>query len=219
MRPEQVGALFQPFNRLGQETGAQEGTGIGLVVTKHLVELMGGEIGVTSAPGTGSLFWIELLSAVPVADAPPTEAPVPASAPAVADAGRDSSQAIVLCVEDNPASLYLIQQALSSRKDIRLITASNGQTGIEMARAHLPDVILMDNNMPVLSGREAQRILRADPATANIPVIAVSASAFRETVAEGLSAGFFRYLTKPVDLAALREAVDSALEEVARRKG
>jgi signal transduction histidine kinase len=211
MRPEQVGALFQPFNRLGQETGAQEGTGIGLVVTKHLVELMGGEIGVTSAPGTGSLFWIELLSAVPVADAPPTEAPVPASAPASANAGRDSSQAIVLCVEDNPASLYLIQQALSARKDIRLITASNGQTGIEMARAHLPDVILMDNNMPVLTGSAAQAILRGDPRTAGIPVIAISANAMPGAIAAGTAAGFFRYLTKPVDLPALMEAIESAL--------
>jgi CheY-like chemotaxis protein len=140
--------------------------------------------------------------------------PPPGGAPAL-----PPPPAIVLCVDDNPASLRLIEAAMAERGGVRVLTATNGREGLDMAQQYRPDVILMDNNMPVLSGREAQRILRADPATADIPVIAVSASAFRETVAEGLAAGFFRYLTKPVDLAALREAVDSALEEVARRKG
>jgi CheY-like chemotaxis protein len=216
MRPDQLQSLFQPFNRLGQETGVQEGTGIGLVVTRHLVELMGGEMGVASTPGAGSLFWIELDAHSSGPRAAP-ELPPPAVVVAAADVGTDP-QSTVLCVEDNPASLHLIQEALSSRKNVRVLTASNGQVGIELARAHLPDVILMDNNMPVLRGSEAQAILRGDPRTAGIPIIAISANAMAGAVENGLAAGFFRYLTKPVDLGQLMEALDSALQVAADRK-
>jgi len=215
MRPEQVQALFQPFNRLGQETGTQEGTGIGLVVTKHLVELMGGEMGVSSSPGIGSLFWIELRLTAPVAAAVHAE---PAAAAVPEPAQRGNRPATVLCVEDNAASLALIQEAFSARTDLRLLTARNGQLGLEMARSHLPDVILMDNNMPVLTGSAAQELLRADPRTASIPVIAISANAMPSAIAGGLAAGYFGYLTKPVELPALWEAVDSALTFAAHRK-
>lgn len=216
MRSDQLQALFEPFNRLGQEAGGQEGTGIGLVVTKHLVELMGGEVGVTSTPGAGSVFWIELgwsssaLAALPV--------PLRPRAAANAPVGTVVTRSTVLCVEDNPASLHLIREALSFREDVQLLTASNGQAGVEMARRHLPDVILMDNNMPVLSGREAQAILRGDPKTAGIPIIAISANAMPGAIASGLAAGFFRYLTKPIELPELADALDSALRLAAERK-
>ena len=220
MRPDQLQALFQPFNRLGRETGVEEGTGIGLVVTKHLVELMGGEMGVTSTPGAGSLFWIELRASASnasggVAAVPEPDVPTVASGVAGPAAGPLST---VLCVEDNPASLFLIQEALSFRKDVRLLTALNGQEGIEMARAHRPDVILMDNNMPVLTGSEAQVILRGDSRTADIPIIAITANAMPGAIANGLAAGFFRYLTKPIELPELLEALDGALRFVAERK-
>ncbi|WP_374563278.1 ATP-binding protein [Ideonella sp.] len=210
MRPEQVGALFQPFNRLGQEGGAQEGTGIGLVVTKRLVELMGGELGVSSRPGAGSQFWVDL----PAEPAPDlvTE-PMP-----LLPAADEPAAATVLCVEDNPASLDLIQAALAVRPGVRLLTASNGKRGVELARAHQPDVILMDNNMPVLTGGEAHVMLKNDPRTAHIPVIAISANAMPDAVGKGLAAGYFRYLTKPVDLTALAEALDSALALSASRQ-
>ena len=214
MQPEQLKALFQPFNRLGQEAGAQEGTGIGLVVTKRLVEMMGGLLGVSSTPGSGSLFWVEL-PAEPAPDYPNT---VPAPLETATDKPDGEAQATVLCVEDNPASLELIQAALAARPGVRLLTASNGKRGVELARAHRPDVILMDNNMPVLTGGEAQVMLRNDPRTADIPVIAISANAMPDAVSRGLAAGFFRYLTKPVDLRALAEALDSALALAARRK-
>jgi signal transduction histidine kinase len=218
MRPEQVQALFQPFNRLGQEGGAQEGTGIGLVVTKRLVELMGGEIGVSSAPGVGSQFWIELRAGAE-SGAEPWFAPSTAPMTLGDDASLDQPPvATVLCVEDNPASLDLIQAALTGRPGVRLLTAGDGQRGVDLARRYLPDVILMDNNMPVLSGAAAQAILHSDPRTADIPVIAISANAMPNAVRKGLEAGFFRYLTKPVDLRALSEALDSALAESARRK-
>ncbi|HJV68668.1 ATP-binding protein [Ideonella sp.] len=225
MLPEQLQSLFQPFNRLGQETSSREGTGIGLVVTRHLVELMGGELGVSSTPGAGSLFWIDLrqLDAADAgADVAAAEAPAPApdTTSAGDGAGGDQAQrvATVLCVEDNPASLALIQAALAARTGVRLISAPNGQRGIELARSRQPDVILMDNNMPVLSGGAAQAILRGDPRTAHIPVIAISANAMPDAVSKGLAAGFYRYLTKPVDLRALDEALDGALALATHRR-
>src|SRR5258708_26861981 len=155
-------SLFQPFNRLGQESGAQEGTGIGLVVTKRLVELMGGSMGVTSESGTGSQFWIELDAESPRATSIAArhdviELPNP-------DASAHSIST-VLCVEYNPSRLELLKETLALRNDLRLLFASNGHEGVAMARRHLPDVILMDNNMPVLNGSEAQAILRRHPAT------------------------------------------------------
>ena len=210
LRPDQLESLFQPFNRLGQESGEVEGTGIGLVVTKRLVELMGGTIGVNSTPGVGSAFWIELNAA----DAAATRvADIAMRAPTEsADDPRSRSNATVLCVDDNPASLRLVEEILRSRTQIRLLSAPDGRLGVELARAHLPQVILMDNNMPFLTGREAQAILSRDPLTANIPVIALTANAMPDAITQGLAAGFFRYLTKPIDVGELLEAVDSALE-------
>ena len=210
LRPDQLESLFQPFNRLGQETGGVEGTGIGLVVTRRLVELMDGTIGVSSTVGVGSVFWIELNAAASV-ESRVAELAVLVPTEASAES-RGWSNATVLCVEDNPASLRLVEEVLRSRAHIRLLSAPDGRLGIELARAHLPQVILMDNNMPFLTGREAQAILRRDPLTANIPVIALTANAMPDAITQGLAAGFFRYLTKPIDVTELLEAVDSALE-------
>ena len=216
LRPDQLSALFQPFNRLGQEAGSQEGTGIGLVVTKRLVEMMGGSIGVTSAPGAGSLFWVEL--GLELRESPPPAVAVELD-PTTTDVHADSetTSALVLCVEDNPASLRLIQEMLSAREDIRLISAVNGQIGIEMARKYLPKVILMDNNMPVLTGGEVQAILKRDLKTSDIPIIAISANAMPNAIEEALAAGFFRYLTKPIELPVLMRALDDALTVAARK--
>jgi signal transduction histidine kinase/ActR/RegA family two-component response regulator len=216
MQPDQLQALFQAFNRLGRELGAEEGTGIGLVVTKGLVEMMGGEIGVQSTPGVGSVFWIELNEATVVARSP--SRPAELDAPHIDEEAADQAAATILCVDDNRASLELVQQVLSRRTALRLLTAPDGRAGVEMAREHRPDVIVMDNNMPQLSGREAQRILRGDARTADIPIIALTANAMPEAVAEGLAAGFFRYLTKPVDVDALLHAVDEALELAHERR-
>jgi signal transduction histidine kinase/CheY-like chemotaxis protein len=206
MRPDQLQSLFQPFNRLGQEGGSQQGTGIGLVVTKHLVELMGGALGVSSTVGLGTEFWADLPARPPVT----TQASASSATSEVPSIGGGTA-ATVLCVEDNPASLELIRALLAARPGVRLLTAENGQVGVEMARTHHPDAILMDNNMPVLSGALAQARLRDDPRTAHIPVIAISANAMPDAVKQGLAAGFFRYLTKPLDPKALAEALDSAL--------
>ncbi|KQW52327.1 MULTISPECIES: ATP-binding protein [unclassified Roseateles] len=210
LAPEQVQALFQPFNRLGQEGGPEQGTGIGLVVTQRLVELMGGSIGVQSQPGEGSVFWVDLLaSELPALPHAETDWGDLSGLTAAPRAGQ--AEATVLYVEDNPASRQLVEELLMARGGIRLLSAHDGQRGVEMARQHLPDVILMDNNMPRMSGREAQSILRLDPRTAQIPIIALTANAMPEAAAAGLAAGYFRYLTKPLEPRRLMEALDSAL--------
>jgi len=212
---EQVASLFQPFNRLGQEGGQQEGTGIGLVVTKRLVELMGGEIGVSSSPGVGSVFWIELGSTAPlaqhVADEPAPEADG-AAAPA-ADGGSPQEPHLILYVEDNPANLRLVEEIIRFRTDLRLLSALDGHVGLSLARAHQPEIILLDLNLPGMSGLEVLRQLRADPATAGIPVFALSANAMARDIERGRAAGFNRYLTKPIDIDKFTEAINSTLAQ------
>ncbi|HEV7914281.1 MAG TPA: ATP-binding protein, partial [Albitalea sp.] len=187
---DKLAQLFQPFNRLGQEAGVQEGTGIGLVVSRRLVGLMGGEIGVESSVGVGSVFWIDLHAAADV-DAPAAAAQ--AAAPATAQLASGAPLRTVLCVEDNPANLRLVARLLERRPDIRLLSAKDGRRGVELAHAALPDVILMDINLPGMSGIAALQILAGDPATAHIPVIALSANAVPRDIERGLEAGFFRY--------------------------
>lgn len=205
---EQLEQLFQPFNRLGQETGTEEGTGIGLVVTKRLVELMEGEIGVTSTVGIGSVFWIELKSAA-IAQAGSNLIQLSARA-RIEQPG--TGQRTLLYVEDNPANLKLIQEIIAFRPDLRLLTAVDAKLGIELARAHQPQVILMDINLPGMNGNEALIVLRNDPKTAHIPVIALTANAMPRDVAKSIAFGFFRYLTKPINIDDFFEALDSALE-------
>jgi signal transduction histidine kinase/CheY-like chemotaxis protein len=214
---EQIAHLFQPFNRLGQENGAQEGTGIGLVLTRRLVEMMGGEIGVTSSPGVGSVFWIELAGAdapVPLQHDAGNAAPVGGAAPAP-DAGPPPRLHTVLYVEDNPANLKLVQEIVRFRTDLRLLSAPDGHAGLALARSQAPDVILMDLNLPGPSGFDLLAQLRREPGTAGIPVIALSANAMRPDIERALAAGFARYLTKPIDIEQFNEAIDSALRRAA----
>jgi len=209
LAPEKLAQLFQPFNRLGQEAGMVAGTGIGLVVTKRLAELMEGVVGVESTVGVGSVFWCELgSSSAPHLSFPSekTEASVTSPLPPGARIRT------LLYVEDNPANLRLVEQIIARHPDIRLLTAVNGTLGIEMACASQPDVILMDINLPDISGIEAFKILRADPDTARIPIVAVSAKAMPADIAMGLKAGFFRYLTKPINVNEFMVTLNMALD-------
>jgi PAS domain S-box-containing protein len=207
--PEKLTQLFQPFNRLGQESNGQEGTGIGLVMSKRVVELMDGVIGVDSAVGVGSVFWIELLlTSAPAFAETSVEFKAVAHAPAPAGARLRT----LLYVEDNPANLTLVEQLVARRDDISLLTAVNGTLGIELARSSRPEVILMDINLPGISGIEALRILREDVATAHIPIVALSANAMPRDIKKGLEAGFFRYLTKPIKVNEFMDTLDTVLE-------
>jgi PAS domain S-box-containing protein len=215
LSPEKRAQLFQPFNRLGQEASAEEGTGIGLVVSKRLVELMGGQIGVESTVGVGSRFWVELgLTADPQPDAGPDAGK---AAPALAHQPRSGVLHTLLYVEDNQANMQLVEQLIERRPDMQLLKAGDGLLGIEMARASLPDVILMDINLPGMSGIRALEILRQDPITAHIPVLAISANAMPHDIKKGLEAGFLRYLTKPIKVNEFLEVLDMALELAEKR--
>jgi PAS domain S-box-containing protein len=215
LSPEQIEQLFTPFNRLGKESGSEEGTGIGLVVTKRLVELMGGTIGVSSVVGEGSVFWAELALAQA-----PSFATLESRDLTAAPAGA-SGRALrtILYVEDNPANLELVEQLIARRPDLRLLSAADGKLGMEYARAYMPDVILMDINLPGLSGTEAMTFLRADRLTAHIPIIALSANAVPRDIQKGLDAGFFNYITKPIMVNKFMEALESALLHAGQTRG
>ena len=207
--PEKLAQLFQPFNRLGQETSAEEGTGIGLVVCKRLIELMGGVIGVDSTVGKGSVFWIEMnLTAEPQ----PAAGAAETAAVAQAQVQSDGRLRTLLYVEDNPANLMLVETLIEGRPDIRLLSAADGNRGVEIARAARADVILMDVDLPGISGIQALRILAEDLATAHIPVIALSANAMPHDIENGIEAGFFRYLTKPIKVNEFMDTLDLALK-------
>ena len=207
--PGKLEQLFQPFNRLGQETRAEEGTGIGLVVAKQLAELMGGVIGVESTVGVGSVFWFELIANVAPQHAVGEVEPTVVVQPQLPKGAR---LRILLYVEDNPANLKLVEQLIARRPELRLLTAVTGHLGIKMARTSQPEIILMDINLPDISGIEVMKILREDPATAHIPIVALSANAMPSDIEKGLAAGFFRYLTKPIKVNEFMDTLDVALE-------
>jgi PAS domain S-box-containing protein len=204
--PERKAELFQPFNRLGAEGGPIQGSGIGLSIVKKLVELMRGAIMVESTVGEGSTFIVELPAMRPVIGSAVRGAePMP---------DRASHAAFsMLYVEDNPSNIRLMEELVDTLGNVRLLTARDAHTGLEMARFNHPDVIVLDVNLPGMSGVEMVRVLKAQPATAAIPVLALSAAAMPAQVEEGLAAGFSHYLTKPLDVAAFLRAVDEVLSE------
>jgi signal transduction histidine kinase len=216
LSPEHLTQLFQPFNRLGQEAGGEEGTGIGLVLAKRLVELMGGTIGAESKFGVGSVFWFELNSVAGPRLAIEAEGAVALVQPKV---HSEIHLHTLLYVEENPANLKLVKQIIERHPEISLLTAVNGTLGIDLARSAQPDVILMDINLPGISGFEALKFLSDDPTTAHIPVIAVSANAMQLDIEKGIKAGFFRYITKPIKVDEFMEALHIALEYADQKAG
>jgi PAS domain S-box-containing protein len=202
---EQQARLFVPFERLDADQRAIEGTGIGLALSKRLVELMGGSIGVESESGVGSTFWLTLPLADAAAEA--SDSVVPASA-ALLQQALAQRQFDILCIEDNPANLRLVERILAQRSDIRLLSASAPGLGLELAAAHRPSLILLDINLPDMDGYEVLRRLQANPATRSIPVLGISANAMPKDIERALAAGFADYLTKPLDVGQFMAAVD-----------
>lgn len=194
--------LFQPFNRLSAETSEIEGTGIGLNITRRMVELMGGTVDASSEEGVGSHFWIDL----------PRAAPQPQIDDGVAGAGAGMArQHLVLYIEDNPANIRLLAQVMSRRGDIHLLTAHTPELGLELAVTRAPNLILLDINLPGLDGYDVLAALRADERTRSIPVVALTANVLPRDIERGLAAGFDDYLTKPLDLQRLSRVLEIRL--------
>ena len=189
--------IFIPFERLDATFTQIEGTGIGLPLSKFLVEAMHGSIGVESEPGRGSTFWLELplaktLSATPAAETPMAREPAPPIF---------EGQRTMLCIEDNLSNIHLIERVLADLDEkFHLLPAMQGSLGVELAAQHRPDVILLDVNLPDMMGDAVLERLKADSATKDIPVIVLSADATPHQIDRLLAAGAVHYLTKPLDL-------------------
>ncbi len=206
MSPEDLRALFNPFERLNAAATGVEGTGLGLVVCKRLVEAMEGEIGVESRLGEGSTFWIRL----PLAPRQASPEPIVEAAPRRPRAVVERSFSI-LYIEDNSSNARLLQRVLERQMRVKFFCADCGRAGVEMAREKLPDIILLDLYLPDISGEEVLRSLRQDEATASIPVLIVTADATIGQSERLLAGGAQAYLTKPLEIPALLAAIENAL--------
>ncbi|HEX9712781.1 MAG TPA: ATP-binding protein [Actinomycetota bacterium] len=202
--PDQMTRLFTPFERLGAQRTGVEGTGLGLALSKRLVEAMQGTVDVQSTPGEGSTFTVTL---------PVAQAPAGSGEPdrAVAPPEDRSDQRVVLYIEDNLSNLKLVERLVARRSDIRLLSAMQGRLGIELARQHRPDLVLLDLHLPDLSGEEVLERLRSEKATATVPVVAISADATRRRIETLERAGVHAYLSKPFEVGRFMSMLDELL--------
>ncbi|HEY3670443.1 MAG TPA: hybrid sensor histidine kinase/response regulator, partial [Acidimicrobiia bacterium] len=212
IRESDVGRLFVPFERLDANRTAIEGTGIGLALSRRLAEAMGGTMGVESVYGQGSTFWVEL----PVVQGP-VERYERLHGPPISprDEGDVTESHVVLYIEDNLANLKLVQRVMERRGDVEIIPAMQGRLGLELARQHHPLLVLLDLHLPDVPGDEVLQQLCDDPATANIPVVVVSADATPGQAQRLLAAGAAAYLHKPFDVRELLGILDRLLDEEA----
>jgi CheY-like chemotaxis protein len=203
---EKLARLFTPFDRLGAEQSTVEGTGLGLALCQRLVQAMHGSIGVNSTLGSGSTFWLEL---------PRAESPLQGLAAqmnsAAADRATEEESRRILYIEDNFSNVTLVEQMLAERPALELMTAMQGRVGLELARQHSPDLILLDLHLPDMPGWQVLAQLKADHLTRNVPVVVISADATVPQVKRLVSAGARAYLTKPLDIAEFFRVIDEAL--------
>ena len=200
--------LFEPFNHLGAEGGEIEGTGIGLMITRQLVEMMGGDIGFDSVVGEGTTFWVELeLLSVIESEQFDSKATIEQSDKVIAN-----DQVTILYIEDNPANMKFMEHIFDRKDEYHLLTALTPSVGLDLAIGHLPDLILLDIDLPEMDGYELLSILKGNKVTAKIPVIAVTANAMSGNIAKGKASDFYDYVTKPIDISVLMAAIESALK-------
>jgi CheY-like chemotaxis protein len=205
-----MGELFVPFSRLVAEGDGVEGTGLGLALSQRLVEAMSGELRVNSTPGEGSTFWVEL----PLSEDPMSRLDSYRSSASATETRKPvEGTRLVLYVEDNLANLNLVESIFEHRPEIQLLPALQGRLGLELARQHSPDLILLDLHLPDIKGEEVLHELRADSRTSAIPVLVISADATPPQISRMKAAGARGYLTKPIDLDEFLLAVDAALED------
>ena len=203
IRSEDRDRLFSPFERLGAERTGVEGTGLGLALTKALVEGMGGSIGVESEIGSGSTFWLAL---------PPAEDPSTIEEPARSmPPGELGSVHTILCIDDNPSNLMLVERIFANRPEVRLLKAFQGRVGLDLAREHRPDLIVVDIHLPDIPGEQVIRTLRNASATARTPVIVTSADATEKQRRRSMAAGATEYLSKPLNVQRFLAVVDEAM--------
>jgi len=209
LSPDDLERIFIPFERLGAERTAVEGTGIGLPLARALSEAMGGQLTVSSVPGQGAAFTVSLPRAPDLIQVPaPSSGPASPTVGAPTPAGADLS---ILYIEDNPANVEVVARFLRGRPNTRLLTAISGRAGIVCAVRDLPDIILLDLHLPDLHGDQVLNELKADLATAAIPVVMLSADASHGVIRRLLAGGAFAYLTKPIELAELGELLDTVV--------
>lgn len=217
MSAQQLAHLFEPFNRLGREHSGIQGTGIGLVLSRQLMRLMGGELEVGSEPGQGTTVRLRL----PLEAEAPLQCGAPsailATGPDAAEGRADQPAGRVLCVEDNEVNMLLLEQALAIWPAVELLKAPDGNTALRLAREHGPDLVLLDMHLPDMDGHQVMAGLRADPRTAALPVVAFSADAAAEAEQAARAAGMLDYWTKPLDFAALRRRMAALLSSGAAR--
>ena len=211
---EKLPRLFTPFDRLGAEQSAVEGTGLGLALSKRLMQEMRGSIGVSSNVGEGSTFWVEL---------PTSESPLARIAAATRNGlvridTKIAGAHTILYIEDNLSNLTLVEQVLAEQPDLQLITAMGGQRGLDLARTHLPDLILLDLHLPDLPGWEVLAQLRRESATAAIPVIIISADATARQIKGLMAAGAHGYLTKPLEIEQFFKVIKETTRAATRRE-
>jgi CheY-like chemotaxis protein len=213
LSPQDITKLFVPFERLGAARSQIEGTGIGLTLCKRLVRAMNGDIGIESEVGQGSTFWID----IPLVSMPPEQTTVLALDDMAASAKATlENVATILYIEDNLSNIRLIERALSARKyQVKLLTAMQGSVGLDLAAQHTPDLILLDLNLPDITGDVVLRHLKMGVATRDLTVVVISADATPSQVARLMEIGAQAYLTKPLDLKQFYDVVEQMISKKA----